>query len=113
MPARPGKNALRADNERRPSESAHWVTRAACRGRDPEMWFDGRRAASLPAKSQRRRFNPDAELAKAICESCPVRLECLREAVAAQLPWGIFGGLTWRQRRRLIKDSAAAKDATR
>ncbi|MFF7634252.1 WhiB family transcriptional regulator [Kitasatospora sp. NPDC008050] len=42
--------------------------------------------------------------AKAICWSCPVRGACLALAVRRPEPEGIWGGLTARERRRLIGD---------
>jgi hypothetical protein len=38
--------------------------------------------------------------AKAVCAGCPVRAECLAEALA-RIPYGIAGGLTESERRRL------------
>lgn len=45
---------------------------------DPELWF-----AESPA---------DVELAKALCQGCPVRVQCLAGAVERQEPWGVWGG---------------------
>jgi WhiB family redox-sensing transcriptional regulator len=36
-----------------------------------------------------------------ICEECPVRLICLEYALTNEESWGIWGGLTPGQRRRL------------
>ena len=53
--------------------------------------------------------------AKAVCASCPVRAECLAEALA-RIPYGIAGGLTeqeraaLRRRSRTITGSAARLD---
>ena len=35
---------------------------------------------------------PDIIRAKAICRTCPVRMECLDGAVARREPWGVWGG---------------------
>jgi WhiB family transcriptional regulator, redox-sensing transcriptional regulator len=35
---------------------------------------------------------PDIIAAKAICARCPVRVECLRGALARREPWGVWGG---------------------
>lgn len=58
--------------------TAGWQLRAACRGHDPDMWFDDDEAS--------------VEAAKAICNTqCPVRNEC---AVAGKdEDYGIFGGI--------------------
>ncbi len=49
-----------------------------CRNFDPDLWF-----AESPA---------ELELAKALCEDCPVRVECLAGALERQEPWGVWGG---------------------
>ena len=49
-----------------------------CRQYDPDLWF-----ADTPA---------DLEVAKALCESCPLKLECLAGAVERREPWGVWGG---------------------
>ena len=56
-----------------------------CRTHDPELWF-----AESPA---------DVELAKAICQGCPVRTVCLEWAVDVGVTDGIWGGLDHRERR--------------
>ena len=60
-----------------------------CRANDAELWF-----AESPA---------DVELAKALCRSCPVRAECLAEALDNEIEWGVWGGLTERERRALLR----------
>ena len=64
-----------------------WMTRAACLGENPELWF--------PHES-----DPPDE-ARAICSLCPVRAECLAFAVANDVRHGMWGGLTPAQRSRL------------
>ena len=49
-----------------------------CRTDDPELFF-----ADLPA---------DVEAAKALCSTCPARLDCLSGALERQEPWGVWGG---------------------
>ena len=49
-----------------------------CRTQDPELYF---------AESPR-----DVELAKALCQDCPVRAECLASALERREPWGVWGG---------------------
>jgi len=49
-----------------------------CRRNDAELWF-----AESPA---------DVELAKSLCQSCPVREECLAGALERHEPWGVWGG---------------------
>ena len=40
-------------------------------------------------------------IAKKLCETCPVINQCLNYAMTANEPFGIWGGLTVNQRRRL------------
>jgi WhiB family redox-sensing transcriptional regulator len=49
-----------------------------CRDGDPDLWF-----AESPV---------DLERAKALCEDCPLRLECLNAALEREEPWGVWGG---------------------
>jgi WhiB family transcriptional regulator, redox-sensing transcriptional regulator len=49
-----------------------------CRSNDPELFF-----AESPA---------DVELAKSLCQPCPVRMECLAGALERREPWGVWGG---------------------
>ena len=49
-----------------------------CRSNDPELFF-----AESPA---------DVELAKALCRTCPLQLECLAGALDRREPWGVWGG---------------------
>ena len=49
-----------------------------CRREDPELYF-----AESPS---------DVELAKALCQACPVRAECLAGALERREPWGVWGG---------------------
>ena len=40
--------------------------------------------------------------AKAVCGACPVRAECLAEALDNKIEWGVWGGFTERERRALL-----------
>lgn len=63
-----------------------WRDKASCSGADPELWFP---------KSGREEA---ADRAIRICNSCPVREQCLKFAVDNEIDFGIFGGVTARQR---------------
>lgn len=71
-----------------------WRDDALCAQTDPTVFF--------PDKGE----SPTA--ARRVCFACPVRRECLTHAVAAPEPWGVWGGLTARQRRRLTRGRAAS-----
>ena len=76
-----------------------WRERALCREHNPETWFPD----DLPT-SMRNRVTREA---KAICETCPVAVECLTEAREAEGGangrgrYGIRGGLTGTERAAL------------
>ena len=41
--------------------------------------------------------------AKAICMGCPVRLDCLADALDSRAEFGVWGGMTERERRTLLR----------
>jgi hypothetical protein len=67
-----------------------WRSRAACRSVDPEVFF--------PTADAGPTYEAQVAVAKAVCACCPVRAECLTEALA-RIPYGIAGGLTPEERR--------------
>ena len=79
--------ALAADLDGRP-----WAAYAACRGADPDLFFPGE--------------GEDAEAAVRICGGCPVRAECLEWALETRVRYGVWGGTTERDRRRLVRRTA-------
>lgn len=66
-----------------------WHTLANCAGVEPDLFF--------PV------LGGDAAKAKAVCQECPVREECLRDAIARDEWVGVWGGLTAVERRRLVR----------
>lgn len=40
--------------------------------------------------------------AKRLCQGCPVKTECLTEALDNRIEWGVWGGLTERERRAVL-----------
>ena len=68
-------------------EPQPWITRAACRDEDPDIFFPGRGESTAPAEY--------------ICHGCPVRIECLEWALDHGEKHGIWGGLSERARRRI------------
>lgn len=63
-----------------------WYKLAACNNGDPDAMF-----VSGAAQNE----------AKRICRSCPVQADCLVEALEEREEFGVRGGLTERERRKL------------
>ena len=64
-----------------------WQERALCAQTDPEAFFPEKGGSTREAKR--------------ICSGCEVRAECLDYALAHDERFGIWGGLSERERRRL------------
>ncbi|MCW2809608.1 MAG: WhiB family transcriptional regulator [Friedmanniella sp.] len=45
----------------------------------------------------------DQKRARLLCSGCPVRFECLAEALDNRIEWGVWGGMTERERRSLLR----------
>jgi WhiB family redox-sensing transcriptional regulator len=46
---------------------------------------------------------PSQQEAVAICETCPVRAECLEHALIAREQYGVWGGVREQDRKRLAR----------
>mgnify|MGYP001585957220 CR=1 FL=1 len=68
--------------------TTHWDSYAACRGMDAELWFPN------SYTSPTGRYQADQAIS--ICLACPVRRECLDEALAAE------GGLVADRRNGIL-----------
>lgn len=66
-----------------------WQSKARCLEVDPEIFFPERGGSS--------------KAARAVCTQCEVRIECLRYALANREQFGIWGGTSERERRKLRK----------
>lgn len=75
-----------------------WRSRAACRGTELSLFFGSLRE---PANARRARL----AAAKQICAVCPVRDPCLAFALRHHEEFGVWGGLTETERRRLSTPS--------
>ena len=69
-----------------------WMLEAKCLDADPEAFFPEKGGSTREAKR--------------ICAICPVREECLDYALAHDERFGIWGGLSERERRRAKRLSA-------
>lgn len=65
-----------------------WAAQAACRMTDPDALF-------VQGAAQNR--------AKLVCSGCPVRTECLADALDNGMEFGVWGGMTERERRALLR----------
>jgi WhiB family redox-sensing transcriptional regulator len=71
-----------------PRVRGDWVSEALCLTVDPDELF-------VQGADQRK--------ATAICRRCPVMYECGAEALDYKVEFGVWGGMTERQRRALLK----------
>lgn len=81
-------------------ELGDWATNPdrACADRDTELFFP-KQGETKPAAVE-------------LCRRCPVRWDCLQYALAVSPPvYGIWGGTTETERRRMIRDRDRNKAA--
>lgn len=65
-----------------------WASDAQCKQTRPDELF-------VRGAAQNR--------AKQLCAGCPVKTECLAEALDNQIEWGVWGGMTERERRAILR----------
>jgi len=70
----------------------HWADRALCAQTDPEAFFPEKGGSTREAKRT--------------CRACEVRAECLQYALDHDERFGVWGGLSERERRRLQRQAA-------
>lgn len=68
--------------------------RCSCKGKDPDLWFP------------KQGYPWVASIAKKICWTCPLKVECLEWAIPVTDLVGIFGGTTAADRKRLRNERA-------
>ncbi|GAA1215199.1 MULTISPECIES: WhiB family transcriptional regulator [Prauserella] len=71
------------------TEEQEWQERALCAQTDPEAFFPEKGGSTREAKR--------------ICQGCEVKDDCLEYALAHDERFGIWGGLSERERRKLKK----------
>lgn len=72
----------------------NWQDRANCLGVDPDLFFPERGASTREAKE--------------VCRGCVVQSDCLEFALQNGEKFGIWGGLSERERRRIRRQRAAS-----
>lgn len=79
------------------SESELWQEYANCLGVDPDLFFPERGASTKEAK--------------AVCRGCVVKDQCLEYALNNSEKFGIWGGMSERERRRIRRARSIARRA--
>lgn len=69
-------------------DDKHWTAFGACRNASPDDLF-------VEGAAQRA--------AREVCAACAVRLECLIDALDNRMVFGVWGGMTERERRALMR----------
>ena len=72
----------------RVTDDANWTTRGACLTVAPDDLF-------VQGAAQRS--------ARSVCAACTVKLECLADALDHRIEFGVWGGMTERERRALLR----------
>lgn len=74
-------------------EVPSWMDLALCAETDPEAFFPEKGGSTRDAKR--------------VCQACEVRAECLEYALETDQRFGIWGGMSERERRRLKRQQAS------
>lgn len=67
-----------------------WRYQAVCASTDPEVFFPEKGGSTREAKK--------------VCAGCPVREQCLQWAIATGQGFGVWGGMSERERRKYAKE---------
>lgn len=81
-----------------PREDLAWKERGACKGLENDMFFPERGEGTLEQKK--------------ICSGCPVLAECREYSITNGEKFGIWGGLSERERRRLRRQRSEGRKAS-
>jgi len=85
---------MRSATSETEAEALTWQRFANCLGVDPDLFFPERGASTREAKE--------------VCRACVVRADCLEYAITNGEKFGIWGGLSERERRRIRRARAMA-----
>ncbi len=77
------------------SDDRRWQEHAECLGVDPDLFFPERGASITQAK--------------AICDMCVVKVDCGEYALRNGEKFGVWGGMSERERRRIQRQRALAR----
>lgn len=85
---------MRKSNE----HSLTWMADGNCANQPPSLFFpsDG----------------VGVDVARGVCDGCPVLSECLEYALENRIDHGVWGGTSERERRRIQKARASVKNET-
>lgn len=72
---------------------ADWMGDAACRGMDPDLLFPIKHGDS----------GREVEKARKVCRACPVTNDCLEYALNNREKYGVWGGMSVRERAEFLK----------
>ncbi len=78
-------------NQKRP-----WASEALCAQTNPEAFFP--------------EGGGSTQQVKVICGNCPVRIACLNEALERGERFGIWGGTSWNERKKILRDRGVDPD---
>lgn len=71
-----------------------WMSSGLCAETDPEEFYPERGGSTARAKQ--------------LCASCPVQLACLTYALDNNEQWGVWGGMSVKDRAKLLRKASAA-----
>ncbi len=77
------------------TDDRSWAGRGKCADLDPDGFFVQ---------------GAEQNLIKATCSGCPVRTHCLADALDNRIDFGVWGGMTERERRRLLRQHPHVRD---
>jgi|TARA_B100000749_G_C18391579_1_gene450481 WhiB family redox-sensing transcriptional regulator len=92
-----GKAAVTMGIIAKPNLDTDWKDYSNCLGVDPDLFFPERGASTREAKE--------------VCRSCVVQNDCLEYALQNGEKFGIWGGMSERERRRIRRQRALERQA--
>ena len=77
-----------------------WMIHAKCKGMATSAFFSDDKPGCEAKESA----------ARVVCSGCPVRTLCLDYAIEAPMDFGVWGGLTWAERRKVVQARRPARN---